>query len=256
MFKNAIVKRPCRAMVDGIAVYANAGKPDYYKALKQHDAYIKALEKTGVAVRVLDADEAYPDSCFVEDVAVITSKCAVITNPGASSRKGETQAILPVIKEYFPEEKIKHMTAPATLEGGDVMMVGDYFYIGLSKRTNQEGVDQFISILRGFGLDGEGVPLKEILHLKTGVDYIENNNMLLSGEFIGMETFQKYNKFIIPKGEEYASNCVWMNGYVLVPAGYPKTLECIVRLGYEPLVCDVSEFGKIDGGPSCLSLRF
>ncbi len=256
MFKHAIVKRPCRAMVDGIAFYSTAEKPDYTKALMQHDAYIRALEKTGVAVRVLEADEAYPDSCFVEDTAVLTDKCAVITNPGAPSRKGEIHTILPVIKQYYPEEKIHSILSPGTLEGGDVMMAGNYFYIGLSKRTNREGVDQFVSILRAYGKDGEGVNLKEVLHLKTGVDYIENSDLLVSGEFVGMKTFSRYRNFVVPEEEAYATNCVWMNGYVLVPAGFPKTLEIIEKLGYEPLVCDISEFAKIDGGLSCLSLRF
>jgi dimethylargininase len=118
MFKHAIVKRPCRGMVDGIAFYATSGKPDYTKALKQHDAYIAALEKTGVSVRVLEADEAYPDSCFVEDAAVLTDNCAVITNPGAPSRKGEIHAILPVIKEYYAEDKIHRILSRARLRGG------------------------------------------------------------------------------------------------------------------------------------------
>ncbi|HYE69256.1 MAG TPA: arginine deiminase-related protein, partial [Anaerovoracaceae bacterium] len=127
MFKNVIVRRPCRAMIEGITSAPALGKPDYELALKQHDDYIEALKACGVAVKILPADEAFPDSCFVEDPAVLTKKCAIITNPGALTRNLETQAMIPVIKEFYPEALIEYINAPGTLEGGDVMMVGDHF---------------------------------------------------------------------------------------------------------------------------------
>lgn len=256
MFKNVIVKRPCRAMVEGITSAPELGKPDYELALKQHDDYIEALKKCGVKVKVLPADENFPDSCFVEDTAVITRKCAIISNPGAATRNKEAQLMIPTIKEYFSDDQIEYIKSPGTMEGGDVMMVGDHFYIGRSARTNEEGIKQFIAILEKHGLSGSEVPLEKVLHLKTGVNYIENKNMLVSGEFITKPDFKDFNKIIIPEEEAYAANCIWVNDRVIVPAGYPTVEKSIRDAGYEVILVDTSEYKKLDGGLSCLSLRF
>lgn len=255
MFTHAIVKRPCKAMVNGITT-ADLGKPDYSLAMQQHADYVKALEQCGVQVTVLEADESYPDSCFVEDTAVLTREFALITNPGAPSRKGEVSSMVPVIQQFYPKEKIAYIQAPGTLEGGDIMMVGDHFYIGISARTNREGAQQFIDALKKHGMSGEMVPLHTILHLKTGLSYIENNNLLISGEFLDNPVFSQFHHLKIAAGEEYGANCIWVNGKVLVPAGYPQTQKAIEALGYEVLTVDTSEYRKIDGGLSCLSLRF
>ena len=256
MFSNVIVRRPCRAMVEGITSNPQLGKPDYEKALHQHDTYIEALKSCGVQVTVLPADERYPDSCFVEDPAVITRKCAIITNPGAESRNGEKDEIIGAIREFFPEDKIEYIVAPGTLEGGDVMMVGDHFYVGRSARTNEEGIRQFIAILNKHGLTGSEVPLTEVLHLKTGVNYLENGNMLVSGEFVEKEDFAKYNRIEIPEEEAYAANCIWVNGTVIVPMGFPAVEAAVRNAGYPVILVDTSEYRKLDGGLSCLSLRF
>ena len=256
MFKNVIVKTPCSKITDGITSAPELGKPDYALALKQHASYIEALKSCGVEVTVLPADENFPDSCFVEDTAVLTRKCAIITNPGAESRNREIEAMIPVIKKFYPEDCIEYIQAPGTLEGGDVMMVGDHFYVGKSARTNDEGIRQFIAILEKYGLTGSEVELTEVLHLKTGVNYIENNNMLVSGEFITKPEFEQYNRYEIPAEEAYAANCIWVNDKVIVPANFPAVKKIVEDLGYEVLTVDTSEFRKIDGGLSCLSLRF
>lgn len=256
MFKNAIVKRPGASLVGGITSAPELGQPDYRLALKQHDAYIEALKSCGVAVTVLEADEAYPDSCFVEDVAVLTKACAVITNPGASTRKGEEKSIVDAVKSFYPADKIHYIKDPGTLEGGDVMMVGNHFYIGLSARTNAEGAGQLIEALGRHGHTGSVVPLQKVLHLKTGLAYLENNNLLISGEFVQRAEFRDFNKIVIPETESYSANCIWMNGKVLVPLGYEKTQKAIEAAGYEVIPVDTSEYRKLDGGLSCLSLRF
>lgn len=256
MFKHVIVRRPCQAMVEGITSAPELGKPDHALALRQHDDYIAALKQCGVDVTVLPADERYPDSCFVEDPAVITSKCAIITNPGAPSRNGEKDEIVGAIKQFFSDDQIEYIQAPGTLEGGDVMMVGDHFYVGRSARTNEEGIRQFIAILEKHGLTGSEVKLEEVLHLKTGVNYLENNNMLVSGEFVTKPEFQQYNRFEIPQEEAYAANCIWVNGTVIVPKGYPAVEKAVREMGYQVLLVDTSEYRKLDGGLSCLSLRF
>lgn len=253
MFKNAIVRKPGKSMVSGIGP-GTLGPVDYENALKQHDAYVQALKKVGVEVTILEPLEAFPDSCFVEDTAVLTKKFAILCNPGAESRNGEKFPMHETLKDFY--ENIEEIKSPGTVDGGDVMMVGDYFYVGISARTNEEGAKQFIDYLKKYGYDGTAVPLKEMLHLKTGLAYLENNNLLIAGEFIEDPRFKDFNKIIIPNDESYAANCIWMNGYVLVPAGYPKVKQSIEDLGYNIIEVDTSEFRKLDGGLSCLSLRF
>lgn len=255
-FTHAIVRRPAKSMTEGITSAPELGKPDYDLALKQHDDYIEALEKCHVDVTVLPALEAYPDSCFVEDPAVITRVGAIITNPGAASRNGEKNEIEPAIRRFFDDEHIAHIEGPGTLDGGDVMMVGNHFYLGRSARTNEEGIRQFIEILERWELSGSEVPLDHVLHLKTGVNYIENDTMLVSGEFVEKTDFCRFRKIEIPEDEAYAANCIWMNGIVIVPDGYPTVLERIQDAGYETMTVDTSEYRKLDGGLSCLSLRF
>lgn len=256
MFSKVIVKTPCPSVCNGITSAPELGKPDYQKALAQHANYIEALKKCGVEVTVLPADDNFPDSCFVEDVAVLTRKCAIVTNPGAASRNGETAAIVPVLEKFFAKENIHFIQNPGTLEGGDVMMVGDTFYVGASARTNDAGIRQFAAILESYGFACEAVPLEKVLHLKTGVNYLENNHMLVSGEFCDKECFAKYTRHQIPENEAYAANCIWVNDTVLVPAGYPAVKSIVESLGYTVITVDTSEFRKIDGGLSCLSLRF
>ena len=164
--------------------------------------------------------------------------------------------MIPTIKTFFPEDRIRYIQSPGTLEGGDVMMVGDHFYVGRSARTNAEGIRQFIAYLEEFGLTGSEVPLEEVLHLKTGVNYIENNHMLVSGEFIDKPDFADFQKIIIPEDEAYAANCIWVNDKVIVPAGYPTVERAVSEAGYEVILVDTSEYRKLDGGLSCLSLRF
>ena len=254
MFTHTIVRTPCRRILEGITSTPELGRPDYEKALAQHAAYIEALKKCGVDVTVLPPEEDYPDCCFVEDVAVLTPKVAIITNPGAPTRKGETASVVPVIRRFY--DAVECIEAPGTLEGGDVMMVGERYYVGRSARTNAEGIRQFGAILAKYGYACEEVPLEKVLHLKTGVNYIENNNLLVSGEFVEKPCFAGYNRIRIPESEAYAANCIWMNGTVIVPEGYPAVLKAVQDAGYPTLTVDTSEFRKIDGGLSCLSLRF
>lgn len=254
MFKNAIVKKPARSLINGITSSPKLGTPDYEKALIQHRAYIAALKKCGVEVLELAADESYPDSCFVEDVAVCTRAFAMVTAPGAPTRKGEEREIAEVLSRYYDE--ILSINAPGTLEGGDVMMVGDHFYIGLSNRTNREGARQLIDALEHHGMSGSVVKFEKLLHLKTGITYMENKLMLAAPEFTGLAEFKSYRRINIPGEESYAANCIRVNDYVIVPSGYPKTRAALEEEGLKTLETDTSEFRKIDGGLSCLSLRF
>ncbi len=253
MFSNAIVRTPGKSLVNGLTS-ASLGKPNYQTALGQHESYIEALIRCGLEVTVLPPCEEYPDSTFVEDVALCTPHCAIITNPGAVSRQGEIESIQEVIGEYF--SSVEKINFPGTIEAGDIMMVGDHYYIGLSERTNQAGASQMISILAKYNLTGSVVTLTEVLHLKTGLGYLENNNLLACGEFLQKAEFNNLHLLQVDESESYAANSVWVNDRVLVPAGFAETEKLINNAGYQTIPVDVSEFRKLDGGLSCLSLRF
>ncbi|PHS13175.1 MAG: N(G),N(G)-dimethylarginine dimethylaminohydrolase [Kangiella sp.] len=253
MFTRAIVRKPCQAMLSGLTE-ANMGLPDYTLACEQHQDYISALKECGLQVTELPALEDYPDSCFVEDVALLTSKCAILTHPGAVSRRGETSHIEDAIKAFYP--KIERIDLSGHVEAGDIMMVGNHFYIGLSERTDNQGAAQLIEILVKHNLTGSMVEMSELLHLKTGLSYLEDNNLLTFGEMQTHSDFTQFNRIEIDKDEDYAANSVWINGTVLVPKGFPKALNAIQQLGYKTREVAMSEFQKLDGGLSCLSLRF
>jgi dimethylargininase len=253
MFNHAIVRKPCPALVNGLSS-ASLGKPDFRKALDQHAAYVEALRNCGLEVEVLEADPAFPDSVFVEDVALCLPECAVVTNPGAPSRNGEKAGIKPVLESRFSQ--VESIAWPGTLDAGDVLMAGTHFFIGLSQRTNREGAAQLSDILESLGKTASTIPLKEVLHLKSGLSYLEQNNLLISGEFVNHPAFRDFHTIRVDPGEAYAANSLWVNSTVLVPSGFPRTLTRIREAGYSTVTLDVSEFRKLDGGLSCLSLRF
>lgn len=252
-FTNAIVRLPCKRMTDGLSS-ASLGKPDHRLALHQHGKYVEALRNCGLDVRVLPADENYPDSTFVEDTALLTPEFALITFPGAPSRQGEIINMKKILHEYYSGTEMIH--SPGTLEAGDVMMVGDHYYIGLSERTNIEGAEQLISIFQDHGMSGSVVEFSGMLHLKSGISYLENNTILAIESFSRHPAFSAFNAIPVPDEESYAANSLWINDTVLVPVGYPETLKNIQDAGYNTIGLDMSEFRKLDGGLSCLSLRF
>jgi dimethylargininase len=253
MYSKAIVRTPCRNIISGLTS-ADLGLPNYSLALNQHHQYIEALKECGLDVTVLKADEDYPDSVFVEDTALLTPQFAIITNPGAASRKGEIFEMSKVLNRFY--SNVETIEDPGTLDAGDVMMVNKHFYIGLSERTNENGADQLTSFLNKYGMTASTITLEKSLHLKTGVSYLENNNLLATGEFLSKSEFQHFNIIEIDDDESYAANCVWINDKVLVPKGFSKTKRKIEEFAYTTITVDVSEFQKLDGGLSCLSLRF
>jgi len=253
LFHTALLRRPCPEMVNGITT-ASLGTPDFSRALKQHSDYVAILQQLGLDVRILKPEPAYPDSVFLEDVAVCTPAFALITRPGAPARMGETTGMREVLKEFYID--MEEIRPPGTLEGGDVMRTGSHYYVGLSHRTNKEGALQLIAALEKRGMTGSIVPIGELLHLKTGVSCIENNTLLVCESFRDPAAFRSFNRIIVPDREAYAANSLWVNGPVIVPAGFPETAARIREAGYPVIETDVSEFRKLDGGLSCLSLRF
>ena len=253
MVKHAVVRRVSKQFQYGLTS-SNLGKPDYNAAIKQHSDYIEAMKKCGLNVKILEADDRFPDSTFVEDTAVVNKDFVVISNLGAPSRKGEEKDIKKVMEEFYDD--IKSIEKSGTLEGGDVMKVENEYFIGISKRTNKKGALQLKEILKKYGYTCSLVSLKKVLHLKTGVAYIGDNNIIASGEFIKNPLFKDYNIIEVEEDESYATNCIRVNEYVLIAKGFKKLKDSILGLGYKILEYNMSEFRKMDGGLSCLSLRF
>ena len=252
MFSEATV-RTVPETIDAGITSANLGRPDYEKALEQHDHYVGALERCGLEVIVLGADESNLDSVFVEDTAVVTYRCAVVANPGAERRRGEVHEVEKVLSGLYAN--VERITSPGTLDGGDVLQVGDHFYIGLTRRTNREGAEQLAVILRGYGFSASFVGLRRFLHLKTGVAYLGGDDLVVAGELVANDEFECFGKITVTPEEEYCANCIRVNAPVLLAAVYERTKEKIAERGYEVFELEISEFRKVDGRLSCPSLR-
>ena len=250
MFQYALVRKPGENFHRGITS-SNLGTPDYKKALRQHDGYCQALRKCGLQLIVLGADVRYPDGPFVEDTAIITEECAIMANLGAASRQGEEEKIREILSEFRTIESIK---PPGTVEGGDILSVDNHSYIGLSQRTNQAGARQLSAMLSKYGFTSSTIPLKSVLHLKSGVNYIGHNNMVAIDEFAQRDEFKRFNIIRVDEEESYAANCLLVNDFLLLPKGFPKISEKIQASGYKILAIEMSEFQKMDGGLTCLSL--
>ena len=256
MFRNAIVRIPGSNFAEGLTT-VNLGVPGYDSVMEQHSRYRKALEECGLTITTLDADLRYPDSTFVEDTAVLTPRGAILTRPGVPSREGEVAAIRETICSFFPATL--EIETPGTLDGGDICEAEDHFFLGLSQRTNEEGIRQLAAHLAGQGYTSSVIDVRgmtSVLHLKSGISYIGNNTIVVIEEMAGNQHFRYYESIQVSTEESYAANCVRVNERVLVAAGYAHLAAELANRGFDPLVLEMSEFQKMDGGLSCLSLRF
>jgi dimethylargininase len=280
MFSKAIVRPPGANYAEGLT-QSRLGLPDHVRALHQHSLYCAALEKCGLTLVRLQVDERYPDSTFVEDTAVIIgtlpddatsagrkrrvratapralAPTAILSRPGAASRMGEVENIKEVLGQLGFE--IHSIAEPATLDGGDICEVENHFFIGISERTNKVGAMQLAELLTSYGCTSSFVDIrdvKSILHLKSGLAYLGDNRLVVIDVLAHHEEFDGYELVRIGSDEEYAANCVRVNDYILVAAGYPEFEGTLQDLGYKTLSVEMTEFQKMDGGLSCLSLRF
>jgi dimethylargininase len=255
-FKNAITRRPSETFSRGLTS-SSEGTPSLEKALDQHERYCDALRACGLTVDILPGAAEYPDSTFVEDTAILAERVAIIMRPGARSRLGEIEMSKKAILAYRPE--VMQIIEPGSMDGGDVCQAEQHFFIGLSARTNAEGAGQLSAILQEHGYTSSTVDIRgqsRLLHLKSGLAYLGNRRLAVAPELAASSAFQTYELIEVAAAEIYAANCIHINDRVLIPEGYPKLTRKLDSLGYSPLTLDVSEFRKMDGGLSCLSLRF
>jgi len=257
LFTRAIVRPPAATFAHGITSAAALGAPDLTRAAEQHAAYCEALISCGLTLTTLPADPAYPDSTFVEDTAVLARGCAVLTRPGAASRAGEIVSMRAVLADIFPT--LHEIVAPGTVDGGDVCEAEGEVFIGISARTNAEGARQLTDRLATVGIPARTIDIRKIpglLHLKSGLTSLGNSVLVAAPEIAERPEFAGYQVVPIIPGEEYAANCVRVNDRVLIATGFPYLLANLQWMGFDPIELDMWEFEKMDGGLSCLSLRF
>lgn len=256
-FSSAIVRAPGVTFADGLTTSAASGRPDFRKALEQHDAYCKALRACGLELTVLAPDERYPDGTFVEDTAVVAARVAVATRPGAPTRAGEVSTVAAALRRFRPHLEL--IEAPGTVDGGDICKVEEHFLIGVSARTNEAGASQLSAILTRHGYTTSLVDIRghrTLLHLKSGIAYLGEGRFTVAADVAKIHALAAYEVVEVEATEGYAANCVRVNDVVLVATGYPRLAARLDRLGYSVRALDASEFRKMDGGLSCLSIRF
>lgn len=256
MFTKAIVKEPCARFASG-ETSVDLGTPNLEAVLRQHQAYCDALESCGLELIRLPPDDNHPDSTFVEDTALLTPRGAVLTRPGADSRRGEVESIASVVHDHF--ENVYSIEAPGTLDAGDVCEAGEHFFIGVSRRTNEHGAKQLAARLDSFGYSSTLIDIRglsNILHLKSGVAYLSDRRLVIIDALRQMPAFSGYNLLCLNSSDGYAANCLSLNGKTLIASGFPTLKHDLEGLGHSIISLDMSEFQKMDGGLSCLSLRF
>lgn len=253
MFTHAIARKPGPNFSQGITTAVSADPPSYETLVSQHEKYIATLKSIGLSVVLLDALPDHPDAYFVEDTAVVTADVAVITNPGADARKGEVDTIASVLAQYRKTDRIR---PPGTVDGGDILQVGRHFFIGVSERTNHEGASQLSRILTSYGYTYTIVPVGEGLHFKSSVNYVGKNTLLITEDFAGNDQLEGYDTIVVNRDESYAANTLFINDHLLVPRGYPNTLKKLEALAFDLIELDTSEVRKMDGGLTCMSIRF
>jgi len=253
-FSDAIVRSPGQSIARGLRA-ADTGNPDPQQFDIQHRAYIAALENAGVTAHILPPQEQFPDSVFIEDTALCLSKGAVIMRPAAASRAGETAMMAAVLSPFFDD--IRHIDDGGFIEGGDVLVTESEIIVGLSSRTDMAGAERLKGCVSPWGYTVRVLETPpEILHFKTACSLLDEETILLTKGMAAMEFFQNYCSLVVPNGEEAAANAIRVNDYVFISTGFPKTAELLAKAGYRVVALATGEAAKVDGGLSCLSLRF
>ena len=254
-FTRALVRRPSPNFAEGLT-RAELGSPNFALAKAQHERYCETLERCGLTLTHLAVDPRHPDATFVEDTAILTERGAILMLPGAASRRGEVESVREALTDLAPV--VGEIEGEGSVDGGDVCDAGDRFLIGISERTNEEGARQLGAILRRIGyasdtIDVRGIP--ELLHLKSGLAALDDGRLVAVDALLGRRELSGFRLVGVGPAETYAANCLWINGRVLLARGFPVLEAALTSLRYDVVTLEMSEFRKMDGGLSCLSLR-
>jgi dimethylargininase len=220
-------------------------------ARAQHQEYVNTLKKFGCQVIELPAEADLPDSVFVEDVAFILPEVAVITCPGADSRKPETTSIIQALAPY---RALVHITEPATVDGGDVLVLGKKIYVGKSTRSNSAAIRQIQELLNKYEYKVTGVQMHDCLHLKTAVTQVDENTLLINPKWVDSFPFKDFDRIEVDPSEPFAANCLSVNNQIIFPTAFPKTRAKLEARGYKIQAVTVDELAKAEGGVTCCSL--
>ena len=253
-FSRAICRRPATSIVRGLRA-EDTGTPELEQMERDHQDYIAALKSTGARVTELSSLEEFPDSVFVEDTALCLPQGAILMRPGAPSRLGEVAHMEPVLREFFRD--VRRIEGPGFIEGGDILVTGREILAGRSARTNAAGIAELADIVSDWGHSVREVFTPEgVLHFKTDCSLLDAETVLATRRLAASGCFDGYRVLHTANGEEAAANAIRFNRLVIMPAGFPRTAEIVSAAGYEVVEINNTECAKLDGGMSCLSLRF
>jgi len=247
----ALVKPPPDTFDDALTADTNPCRVDVELARRQHAAYVAILCHLGLAVRVLDSSNEWPDSCFVQDIACAIDGRLIVGRPGAASRRGEAASLMPVLAETRLE--LCEIVEPATLDCGDVLVTESALFVGLSSRTNQAALDQLRSHVRRPVI---GVPLPAGLHLLSSCSYLGDSRLLVTSALAAAPELQAFQLVVLSPDDWGAANVLVIGDSVILPAGFSRAEAALRNAGLRPLPLGLSEFAKRDGGPTCLSLLY
>lgn len=249
----AITRLPSARLNECELTFLDREPIDIAAALNQHDAYCRALETAGAQVERLPADDRYPDGVFMEDTAVVLDEIAVISMPGALSRRGEVEAVGDILGRYRP---LARLALPATLDGGDVLRVGRQIYVGRSSRTNAAGAEALARAVEPYGYRVTPVPVGGSLHLKTACTALDDETILANPAWVDTAIFKGKRILPIDPAEPWAGNTLRIAETLLMDAASPRTMALVSSGGYSVVGVDISEFAKAEAGLTCLSLVF
>ncbi len=249
----AITKAVAESIVNCELTHMDRQAIDYKTACAQHQAYNQALKDLGVDVIQLEADNSHPDSVFVEDAAVVLDEVAIITRPGAVSRQGEISAIKQALSSY---RECIEIQAPATLDGGDVLVAGKRIFIGLSTRSNQAAVEQLQHALQAYGYQVQGIETAKCLHLKTAVTQLSDTTLLINPDWLDPSYFNEFDLIACDPSEPFGANVLKVGDTLIAQPSFPKTVTKLKNAGFKVVEVDNSELAKAEAGLTCCSLVF
>lgn len=253
-FTHAITRRPAASVIEGLRA-EDTGTPDLSRMLEDHADYVTTLCETGAHVIELPPLDAFPDACFVEDTALCLPDCAILMRPGAPSRLGEVAEIAPALRETY--DTVYQIDGPGFIEGGDILTTAREILVGKSARTDAAGVAELRAIVARHGHTLREVQTPpDVLHFKTDCSLLDAETILSTKRLDASGCFEGYRVLHTADGEEAAANAIRFNDLVLMAKGFPKTAEMLRTAGYDVREIGNTECAKIDGGMSCLSLRF
>jgi dimethylargininase len=247
----AITREVSRAIEHCELTYIDRTPIDLLRARAQHGQYLEALRALGLDVIALPEEPSLPDSVFVEDTAIVLDEVAVLTHPGADSRKPEVASMEAALA---PHRSLLRITSPATLDGGDVLTVGKQIFVGQTLRSNPAAVEQLQALLQPYGYTVRGVAVKNCLHLKTGVSQVAGNTLLINPNMISKTDLPGFDFIEVDPSEPEAANALLVGGTLIYPSAYGKTRARLQRLGQPIVTVDADELAKAEGGVTCCSL--